>query len=138
MSQTFQENMMRHSKLLLASMLIIIPAFSTLAAPQAATGCQAKRQNIEQQIDYARTHGNSHRVAGLEKALSEVNANCTEEGLRVEREADVRKKELKVEERRQELAEAKTDGRTDKVRKKQEKLEEAQAELGEARSKLSQ
>lgn len=125
--------MMKHTKLLLAGMLILAPTFSTLAA----TGCEAKRQNIEQQIDYARTQGNSHRVAGLEKALSEAKANCTDEGLRAERKSDVLKKEQKVEERRQELAEAQADGRADKISKKQQKLEEAQAELDEAKSQLN-
>ncbi|MHC9003533.1 DUF1090 domain-containing protein [Enterobacter adelaidei] len=130
--------MMKHTKLLLAGMLVLAPSFSSaLAAPLVATGCEAKRQDIVQQIDYARAHGNSHRIAGLEKALSEVNANCTDEGLLAERESDVRKKEQKVKERRQELAEAQADGRADKIIKKQQKLEEAQAELNEAKRMLN-
>lgn len=128
---------MKHTKMLLAGFLALLPAYSTLAATQAATGCEAKRQNIEQQIEYARTYGNNHRVAGLEKALSELNANCTNEGLRAERESDIRKKERKVVERRQELTEAQTDGRKDKISNKQRKLEQAQAELEEARSMLN-
>ncbi|EPQ9956249.1 DUF1090 domain-containing protein [Enterobacter hormaechei] len=128
---------MKQTRLVLAGILVLAPVFSAMAAPQAATGCEAKRQNIEQQIEHARTHNNDHRVAGLQKALSELNANCTEEGLRAEREADVREKERKVEERRQELAEAQADGRTDKISKKERKLKDAQAELDEARSVLN-
>ena len=128
---------MKQIKTALAGMLLLSPAFSVLAAPQAATGCEAKRQSIEQQIDYARAHNNDHRVAGLQKALSEVKENCTDEGLRAERKADIREKEQKVEERRRELAEAKADGRTDKISKKQRKLEEAQAELDEAKNMLN-
>lgn len=128
---------MKQIKTALAGMLLLSPAFSVLATPQAATGCEAKRQSIEQQIDYARAHNNDHRVAGLQKALSEVKENCTDEGLRAERKADIREKEQKVEERRRELAEAKADGRTDKISKKQRKLEEAQAELEEAKSMLN-
>ena len=128
---------MKHTQILLAGLLVLAPTFSTLAASQTATGCEAKRLNIEQQIDYARTHGNSHRINGLEKALSELNANCTDEGLRAERESNVRKKERKVEDRRQELTEAQADGRIDKINKKQRKLEEAQAELNEARTMLT-
>lgn len=128
---------MKQLKTVLAAMLVFTPVFSTLAAPQAATGCKAKRQDIEQQIEYARAHNNDHRVAGLQKALSELKDNCTDEGLRAEREADVREKAQKVEERRQELAEAQADGRTDKISKKQRKLEEAQAELDEAKSMLN-
>lgn len=44
---------MKHSKILLAGLLILVPVYSTLAATKSATGCEAKRQNIEQQIVYA-------------------------------------------------------------------------------------
>ncbi|ECF7068461.1 DUF1090 domain-containing protein [Salmonella enterica subsp. enterica] len=128
---------MKQTRLLLPGMLGLAPVFFAMAAPQAATGCEAKRQNIEKQIEHTRNHTNEHRVADLQKALSELNANCTDEGLRSEREADIREKERKVEERRQELAEAHADGRTDKIGKKERKLEDAQAELDEARSMLN-
>ncbi|QZN97702.1 DUF1090 domain-containing protein [Symbiopectobacterium purcellii] len=128
---------MKHTKTLLAGLLVMTPIFSVLATPQAATGCEAKRQDIEQQIDYARTHGNDHRIAGLEKALSELNANCTDEALRAKRESNLREKERKVEKRRQELAEAQANGRKDKISKQQRKLKEAQSELDEARHTLN-
>ncbi|RSK63156.1 DUF1090 domain-containing protein [Enterobacter huaxiensis] len=124
---------MNKSTYVLAGIVALVPFFSA----RAATGCEAKRQEIKQQINLAQSYGNEHRVVGLQKALSELNANCTDDRLRLEREADVRKKEQKVEERRQELAEAKADGREDKIRKKQEKLEEAQDELTEAKNILN-
>nr|WP_209439251.1 DUF1090 domain-containing protein [Intestinirhabdus alba] len=127
---------MNKNKALLTGLLIMAPVFTAFAASQTATGCEAKRQDIEQQLRHAREHSNAHRAAGLEKALSELNANCTDEGLRAAREDDVRKKEQKVAERRQELAEAQADGREDKIRKKQQKLADAQAELAEAKSML--
>lgn len=124
---------MKPYKSILASLLILAPVLSV----HAATGCEAKRQDIEQQIDYARANDNKHRIAGLEKALSELNAHCTDKGLRAERESKIKDKELKVEERRQELTEAQVDGRTDKIAKKQRKLEEARAELDEAKSMIN-
>ncbi|QPF30598.1 DUF1090 domain-containing protein (plasmid) [Klebsiella sp. BDA134-6] len=124
---------MKSCKTILVGLLILTPVLSV----QAATGCEAKRLNIEQQLDYARANGNKHRIAGLEKALSELNTNCTDEGLRAERESKVKDKELKLEKRRQELAEAQANGRADKVAKKQHKLEEAQIELDEARSMVN-
>lgn len=119
----------------LTSMLLLAP-LEVVHAETKLTGCEGKKHDIEQQMDYASANGNKHRVAGLQKALSELNANCTNAGLRAERESDVRKKERKVEERRQELAEASADGREIKIRNKQEKLKEAQDELNEARSML--
>ncbi len=128
---------MRYIQTMLAGLLVLAPVFPALATSEVATGCEAKRKDIEQEIDYARTQGNNHRLSGLEKALSELNANCTNEGLLAERKSDVRKKELKVEKSRQELAEAQIDGRADKIRKKQRKLEDAQDELNEAKSMLN-
>ncbi|EKS6740479.1 DUF1090 domain-containing protein [Enterobacter ludwigii] len=129
---------MKHSHSLLAGLLMLAPTVSALAATPVATGCEAKRQDIEQQLRYARAQGNDHRTAGLEKALSEVNAHCTDSGLRAEREADVREKARKVTAREQELAEARADGRADKIRKKERKLDEARAELEAARAALTQ
>lgn len=129
---------MKFSHTVLTGLLMLAPALTAVAATPVATGCEAKRQDIEQQLNYARANGNDHRIAGLEKALSEVNAHCTDSGLRAEREADVREKTRKVEEREQELAEARADGRADKIRKKERKLDEARAELEEARAALTQ
>jgi len=129
---------MKYTQVLLAAMLVVAPTFSALALPQTYAGCEAKRQNIERQLSYARMHNNSYRVAGLERALSKVNTYCTDEGLRADRKYYVIKKERKVEERRYELAEAQATGRTDKIIKKQRKLEVAQAELNEARRMLDQ
>ena len=124
---------MKSCKTILAGLLILTPLHSV----QAAAGCEAKRLNIEQQLDYARTNGNKYRIAGLEKALAELNTNCTDEGLRAERESKVKDKEFKLEERRQELSEAQANGRADKGAKKQRKLEEAQIELDEARNMVN-
>ncbi|HEO8936170.1 TPA: DUF1090 family protein, partial [Serratia marcescens] len=48
---------LRHSLLLLLP-LCTLPALASAAEG----GCAAKAQNIQQQIDYATQHGNTHRV----------------------------------------------------------------------------
>lgn len=68
---------LRHSLLLLLP-LCTLPAFASAAEG----GCAAKAQDIQQQIDYATQHGNTHRVDGLKKALSEVQTHCTEAACR--------------------------------------------------------
>lgn len=129
---------MKFSHTVLTGLLMLAPTLPVLADAPVATGCEAKRQSIEQQLHIARANGNDARAAGLENALSEVKVHCTDDGLRADREADLRKKALKVKEREQELAEAQTDGRPEKISKKQQKLDEARAELDEARLKLTQ
>lgn len=124
--------------LTLTCIVLMLAAPAAFARQQvAATGCDAKAQHIQRQLEHARAHGNTNRAAGLEKALYDVNANCTDAGLKAEREAKVRDKQQKVNERRQELAEAKADGRAEKISKKQQKLNKAEDELREAQAELS-
>jgi Protein of unknown function (DUF1090). len=54
---------LRHSLLLLLP-LCTLPALASAAEG----GCAAKAQDIQQQIDYATQHGNTHRVDGLKKS----------------------------------------------------------------------
>ncbi|CAI0808154.1 DUF1090 domain-containing protein [Serratia ficaria] len=120
---------LRHS-LLLALPLCALPALSFAAEG----GCAAKAQDIQQQIDYATQHGNTHRVAGLKKALSEVRSNCTEAGLQADRQKKIEEKQSKVAERQQELKAVQQTGNLEKVAKKQQKLAEAQADLKQAQA----
>ena len=46
--------------------------------------CEAKKVSLERQIAYAKTYNNTHQIAGLQTALDEVNAHCTDAGLRVD------------------------------------------------------
>ncbi|WP_034913180.1 MULTISPECIES: DUF1090 domain-containing protein [Erwinia] len=114
-------------------------AFTFIALPASAapTGCAAKKQDIEQQIDYAKQHGNTQRLAGLQKALAEVNDHCTDSGLLTQRQARVAEKQSKVAERERELMAAQNSGSQKKIAKKQEKLDEARDELKEAQDALN-
>lgn len=117
------------------SLLLALPLFALSALSQAAVEtCATKAQDIQTQIDYATQHGNTHRVAGLEKALSEVQTHCTEAGLAADRQKKIAEKQSKVAEREQELMEAQQTGKADKIAKKQKKLAEAQAELKAAQA----
>lgn len=88
--------------LTLTCALLMLSAPAAFARQQtSATGCDAKAQHIQRQLEHARAHGNTNRAAGLQKALYDVNTNCTDAGLKAEREAKVRQKQQKVAERRQ-------------------------------------
>ena len=117
------------------SALTLVPAllFTTaaLAAPQPES-CVTKQQEIQKQIDEARSHNNQNRIDGLDKALRENKAHCTDAGLKAENQKRVEEKREKVAEREQELKEAQAKGDHDKIIKKQQKLEEARSELKHA------
>ncbi|WON76520.1 DUF1090 domain-containing protein [Serratia sp. UGAL515B_01] len=110
--------------------LLVTLSLCTFSAFSSTTdGCTRKAQKIQTQIDYATQHGNNYRVQGLKKALSEVQSNCTEAGLKAERQKKIAEKQNKVAKREQELKEVQQSGRQDKIASKQQKLSEAQAEL---------
>ncbi|WP_304163340.1 DUF1090 domain-containing protein [Lonsdalea britannica] len=112
-------------------------SFSSFAANHSLSGCQAKEHNIEQEISQAKAQGNHNRVAGLEKALKEAKANCTDSALHNKREQNVNEKQHKVQELEREVQEAKQSGKADKVSKKTAKLEEARHELKQAQAELT-
>ena len=111
-----------------------------LAAEEATplTGCAAKRQAIITQIEQAKAHGNSAQQAGLEKALSEVTANCTDAALKKERENKVLDAKHDVSRRQADLDKAMKKGDPDKINKRKEKLADSRKELQDAVEELDQ
>lgn len=128
---------MRHTTPLLATLLAGVLVSPATLAGDLLTGCAGKRQSIERQIADARSQGNTHRQAGLEKALAEVTANCTDESLRQEREAEVREAREEVRERENDLKEAQAKGDAEKIATRQAKLAEAREELNQAEAELN-
>lgn len=125
------------------STLVLLAAVGLATGPlQAAqpepglTGCAAKRSAIEKQLSEARAHNNSAQVAGLEKALSEVTANCTDSSLRKEREQKVLDARHEVNQRTKDLDKAMKKGDSEKINKRKEKLADAKKELQEAVDEL--
>ena len=102
------------------------------------TGCAAKRQAISTQIEQAKVHGNSAQQAGLEKALSEVTANCTDASLKKERENKVLDAKHEVSRRQSDLDKAMKKGDADKINKRKDKLAESRKELQDAVEELDQ
>ena len=112
----------------------LLPAYAyDHAECSAQRGCAAKICHLERELSYARAHNNSHRVAGLQRALAETKAHCTDSRL----EADVRDKQAKVAEREDELKAARAKGKEEKILKAQRKLDEARAEYDAALADLN-
>lgn len=111
-----------------------------LAAEEATplTGCAAKRQAISTQIEQAKAHGDSAQQAGLEKALSEVTANCNDATLKKERENKVLDAKHDVSRRQADLDKAMKKGDADKINKRKDKLAESRKALQDAVEELDQ
>ncbi|QCJ68665.1 DUF1090 domain-containing protein [Providencia heimbachae] len=118
-----------------ASIAFFASASAMAAQPQ--NGCDIKKQKIEKQIEYAKAHGNSHQMNGLQRALDNVNAYCTPESLYRDSQKEVAEKMEKVKEREAELLEEKQKGNdSQKIAKRERKLAEAQEELSQAQAEL--
>ena len=117
--------------LLTVASFMATPLLAAEEAPE-LTGCAAKRQAISAQIEQAKAHGNADQQAGLEKALSEVTANCTDASLRKERENKVLDAKHEVSRRQADLDKAMKKGDADKINKRKEKLAQSRKELQDA------
>lgn len=125
------------------SPLALFTVFGLLASPLMAadqtiglTGCAAKKQAITTQLEYARANGNTNQIAGLEKALSEVTAHCTDASLKKERENKVLEAKHEVSKRQADLDKAMKKGDPEKIDKRKNKLAESRKELQEALDQL--
>lgn len=116
--------------------IVLALALASLSASAAATSlCQEKEQDIKREIGYAEKHNNQHRIDGLKKALSEVQAHCTDSKLRADHQEKIAEQKDEVREREQDLKEAEQKGDADKVAKREHKLQEAKKELNALESR---
>lgn len=104
--------------------------FSLACSAQAAGLCQQKEQAIQHEIEIARQHDNPRRVSGLERALTETRANCSDASVRAAHQQKIKEHQQKVVEREQELKQEQAEGGDrQKIAKREKKLAEAQREL---------
>ncbi|KFD21067.1 YqjC family protein [Tatumella ptyseos ATCC 33301] len=111
----------------------------------AAETCTDKRIAIEKEMGYARQHNNTGKLAGLEKALDQVNTHCSPESVRQDAHAQVEKLQKKQSEKQadvkaaeEELQQAIRRGNKDKIRKYQDKVAEKKQELSTLTRRLDQ
>jgi hypothetical protein len=103
-----------------------------------ANSCDAKRASIEQEITYARAHGNTSRIEGLETALARLNANCTDASLKSEGQRKVADAQKRLKERQRDLDAARAQGKSaGKIADRQRKVDEAHAALERAQAQAS-
>ena len=116
--------------------MLSAPSMAAPAAPTALTGCAAKQQQVQAQIDIAKSHGNQNQVEGLSTALREIQDNCTETSLRKEREGKVLDAKREVSKRQSDLDKAMKKGDSEKINKRKDKLAESRKELQQAMDEL--
>lgn len=106
--------------------------------------CDAKKQAIETKIEQAKKANNTFEVTGLEKALQQVDTNCSDETLEQKYKRLVDEKSKNVSDKTKELAEKTkeyekdgVDANQDKIDALKSKLHGAEKELSEAKNNLA-
>lgn len=126
--------------LLTIGMIIGVTAVSTLllasVGHEPQKGCANKIHHIKQEIVKAQEMKNDHRVNGLEISLSNVQANCTEEGLMQRLEAKIDDEREDLREHTQDLEQAVADDRVDKVEKYKAKIAKDQTKIDKLTEQL--
>ncbi|WP_045856708.1 DUF1090 domain-containing protein [Raoultella terrigena] len=109
------------------ALILVLTSLSSSAF--AISPCQEKEQDIQREISYAEKHHNQNRIDGLNKALREVQAHCSDTKLKADHQQKIAKQREEINERQRDLREAKQKGDAEKISKRQHKLDEAQQEL---------
>ena len=100
--------------------------------------CDAKKQAIETKIEQAKKANNTFEVTGLEKALQQVDTNCSDETLEQKYKRLVDEKSKNVSDKTKELAEKTKEYEKDGVDAKQDKIDALKSKLHGAEKELSE
>lgn len=100
--------------------------------------CDAKKQAIETKIEQAKKANNTFKVTGLEKALQQVDTNCSDETLEQKYKRLVDEKSKNVSYKTKELAEKTKEYEKDGVDAKQDKIDALKSKLHDAEKELSE
>jgi len=123
-----------------SSVWCLSAVLSVMALPAWADNpaCQYRAAEIQNQIDYARQHGNEHRERGLQRALANVQMHCRDADLLRDVQEDIREQEEEIQDRLDEIAEKRSEGRQDKVQRLEKKLERDRAKLEQLQDELKE
>ena len=118
------------SKTALTLLVALAASGAASAAETQLAGCAAKRESIRSELRQAKEQGLSDKVAGLTRALDEVNAHCSDNALIERHNKKVLKAQAKVNQTERSLRLAQeANKQPKKIAKLEGKLEKARAEL---------
>ncbi|MGK5074792.1 DUF1090 family protein [Janthinobacterium sp. ZB1P44] len=118
------------SKTALALLVVLAASGAASAADTQLAGCAAKRESIRSELQQAQEQGLTDKVAGLTRALDEVNAHCRDNVLVERHNKKVLKAQAKVNQTERSLRLAQeANKQPKKIAKLEGKLEKARAEL---------
>lgn len=117
--------------------LYLLALLGTAHAHSNDTGCAARKAAVQQQMKYAEAYHNYGEKTRLKLALEDIDNNCSEEGLRAQRQQRVLEKQQRVDQRKADLEQARVRGDLQRIANKQQRLEHAERELQEAKDAMN-
>ncbi|NRB57912.1 MAG: DUF1090 domain-containing protein [Salinicola sp.] len=117
------------------ALILTIPMTSQAVASD--IGCEAKRKHLEQQLAQADTNHQSHRAAGLRRALNAVEDHCTTASLISDSRQTLADLEEERQEQREALDEATREDDREDIAKHRRKLKRLDAEIASERHRLT-
>ena len=103
----------------------------------ALKGCAEKSCEVNKQIALAKEAGNTHKVEGLNEALSEIKEHCSDNKIISDLEKDLSEANEELAEHQEDLKEAQAEQKSDKIEKYTAKIKEDAAEIASLKEKLS-
>lgn len=125
---------MKKSKLAVSVLMFGLVAPALAASP----ACERKEAEIKTQIQHATQNDNTHRVRGLEKALSQVQTHCSDAGLIKDKKEDIADQQEDIDKMLAKIQEKKSEGRYDKVEKLEDKLAREREDLKTLQQELKE
>lgn len=127
---------MKHLSKTALILLLAAGASSSAYADAPLTGCAAKRDSISTELRLAKEKGYADKVAGLQRALDEVNAHCRDDALSQRQQQRIARAQAKVSQTERSLRLAQEANKEPKkIAKLQGKLQKAQSELAALQAK---
>lgn len=99
-------------------------------------GCAKKAYDVNTQIALAKKDGNAHKVDGLNIALEEIKAHCSDDKIISEIEKDIKEAQKELTEHEADLKEAQAEQKSDKIKKYTKKIKEDEAEISSLQAQL--
>lgn len=100
-------------------------------------GCEKKFCEIERQITIAKDNSNNSKLKGLNIALKEARANCSNESLIQDLTSEAEEIKQNILQYEQDLKEAQDDKKADKIIKYKNKIAEEKRDLKQVEAELS-
>lgn len=101
-------------------------------------GCAKKAHDVNTQIALAKKAGNTHKVDGLNIALEEIKAHCSDEKIISDIEKGIAEAQEELTKHKEDLKEAQAEQKSDKIEKYTEKIKEDEAEIVSLQAQLLQ